>query len=527
MPRVPLTTLALLPLLAACGAKVDGLDTAAEAISGGRVDVCHYTGSATNPVRLVSVAPSAVSAHGGVLAGDWWEDADGDGFGDSGSGSGGTVAGAECPPTAADAATWVTNGDDCDDADAAVNPGATEVCGDGLDNDCDGDIDEDCVTCPCDFDAAMDVGLAAYQAVIDGMNEIGPRQHIEASCTRPGGARYDGTSLTLLATDDDRNVYARVIGSAFAFPTPNVRDHCSYRIETLEDGDTLEVTCSEPARCSDRPPGDIVVLDIHPGGDQARPSRAPRSGRARARPASWGPPASDGPEGQQDRPQGALPGALAQPRLSLPPSSSSEDSPESGPGSASVSPSVSVSVSDPEAAVSSPLSPQATNVGRHRRRRVEILVMRAPAAGTQVAEPGPGADPPGRGSPTRPPKDGAGAGPRRPLFPGEPAAPRPSDRLGRGGIGRGQVGRRASIAPPLRGSTAPRGPPEVGQRPWRCGRASRPRAARPRAGRTTRARADTGADRHERGSTRARIDPGAARAEAASARCLRIRRAAA
>ncbi len=32
-------------------------------------------------------------------------------------------------------------GDDCNDADPEVNPGATEACGDGVDNDCDGTID--------------------------------------------------------------------------------------------------------------------------------------------------------------------------------------------------------------------------------------------------------------------------------------------------------------------------------------------------------------------------------------------------
>jgi hypothetical protein len=32
-------------------------------------------------------------------------------------------------------------GADCDDGDAAVHPGATEDCGDGLDNDCDGQTD--------------------------------------------------------------------------------------------------------------------------------------------------------------------------------------------------------------------------------------------------------------------------------------------------------------------------------------------------------------------------------------------------
>ena len=46
---------------------------------------------------------------------------------------------------------YTENEGDCNDTDAFINPGATDVCGDGIDNDCSGS-DETCSTDPLDID---------------------------------------------------------------------------------------------------------------------------------------------------------------------------------------------------------------------------------------------------------------------------------------------------------------------------------------------------------------------------------------
>jgi predicted outer membrane repeat protein len=63
---------------------------------------------------------------------DWYADADGDGYGDAGS----VISDCAAP------AGYVARDGDCDEASAAVNPGATELCND-VDDDCDGETDEE------------------------------------------------------------------------------------------------------------------------------------------------------------------------------------------------------------------------------------------------------------------------------------------------------------------------------------------------------------------------------------------------
>jgi len=100
----------------------------AVALAGGNatVDVCHLLGNGA--FNHIQVAPPAVPAHlnhGDHLLLTFWADQDGDGFG-----AGPPSQGCVVPPG------FVENSDDCNDANPAIHPGATEVC-DTADNDCD------------------------------------------------------------------------------------------------------------------------------------------------------------------------------------------------------------------------------------------------------------------------------------------------------------------------------------------------------------------------------------------------------
>ena len=96
------------------------------------------TGLLEGDVQIVAmydgVAGVSALTFTGTLPDLWYFDSDGDGYGDDGTGV--AVPLGDPPP-----AGYVPTGGDCDDAQASMFPGAPEEL-DGVDNDCDGMIDE-------------------------------------------------------------------------------------------------------------------------------------------------------------------------------------------------------------------------------------------------------------------------------------------------------------------------------------------------------------------------------------------------
>lgn len=104
----------------------DDCDDAEARVHPGRAEICDAGDVDEN---CDGVADDLDSAPVGQLA--YYEDADGDGYGTGASE-------VSCEPVLG----RVPAGGDCDEGDIAINPAAPELCGTGVDEDCDGQVDE-------------------------------------------------------------------------------------------------------------------------------------------------------------------------------------------------------------------------------------------------------------------------------------------------------------------------------------------------------------------------------------------------
>jgi hypothetical protein len=150
-------------------ANSDDCNDADAAVHPGANEICNGTDDDCD--RRVDVGSSDART--------WYADGDGDGFGGSK-----TVAACEAP------AQFVATGDDCDDADAARNPDAPEICN---------EIDDDCDTFVDDLDDDLADGTLWYDDA-DG-DGYGDDATGAVACVQPDG------SVELAGDCDDSEWY--------------------------------------------------------------------------------------------------------------------------------------------------------------------------------------------------------------------------------------------------------------------------------------------------------------------------------
>ena len=112
----------------------------------------------------------------------FYRDLDGDGYGNA------AVTAQACSAPAG----YVTNNTDCNDSNAAVHPGATELCTNSIDDDCDGLVNEGCPAAPVAMNIADATVLESASSVLVPVTLSGPSASIilVSYITLNGTARF-------------------------------------------------------------------------------------------------------------------------------------------------------------------------------------------------------------------------------------------------------------------------------------------------------------------------------------------------
>ena len=189
-------------------ADLDGYDLSTDCDDG---DASVYPGADEYCDGVDNDCDGVIDEDDALDASAWYPDADADGYGSDSSP--GAIACAQ--PTG-----YVPDNTDCDDADASVNPAAAELA-DGVDNDCDGEVDEGTTT---------DTGEPApVDADADGYDET-------EDCDDSDAAINPGAEELCDALDNDCD--------------GEVDEGCSTDTGPDDPSDDTGVEADEPKRCS-------------------------------------------------------------------------------------------------------------------------------------------------------------------------------------------------------------------------------------------------------------------------------------
>jgi hypothetical protein len=135
----------------------------------------------------------AIDEDTAVDAVEWYADSDSDGYGDA------AVTDTECSQPSG----YVSDSTDCDDSLTSVYPGADEYCN-GIDDDCDTDIDEDTAVDAVDWYADTDSDGYGDASVIDReCNQPSGYVSDDTDCDDARAATYPGADEYCNGIDDD------------------------------------------------------------------------------------------------------------------------------------------------------------------------------------------------------------------------------------------------------------------------------------------------------------------------------------
>ena len=161
-------------------------------------------------------------------------------------------------------ATGACGGSDCDDTDASVNPGATEYC-DGIDNDCDGTVDED---------DAIDVSTWYADTDTDG---YGDPASSDIDCDQPSGYVADDTDCddTVASTYPGATEYCDGVDNDCdgTIDEDDAVDVSTWYADSDSDGygdpASSDIDCDQPSgHVADDTDCDDTVATTYPGADE-------------------------------------------------------------------------------------------------------------------------------------------------------------------------------------------------------------------------------------------------------------------